>query len=572
MQKYYHKGVIKSGYLCRSLTGVRVKALDVNGNILAESISGKQGEYKVEAETPINTISFELAGYILKRITNTNSDDNFIRLLENKIIGYQPKLWFNPGEDIDVYINSPVNYKATLIRHGIKTSSILNLGTFTSQLQTLPDSKFVKEGLGWEKSFSYKLPTFIEPGIYSLDIQSVESKESYRLSFLVSTPPSEYGKKTRLLVLASTNNWQTYNVWGGRSRYRNFEDEARLSLKDRIYIMGVKTIPEGLRAKIKEMLGNNIVVTEKDHPNAWQFKELGVNRPHPNCSVIDDDPYTPFTSHLTAGEWRVLAWLEREKFSYDIVSGNELHNNPDLLLNYNAIILNTHCEYWSREMFAGLETFNNNGGSILNLSGNSIYREITFKQGGNNIRCVSLRYEKSAGDETQVIGVRFDMRGYGNCSPYTILNSKHWTFKGLNIPENNEFGKQSLNNPSGGAEGDDFNPVKPGMLTQLNGNGGSGWETDKISPSAPKDIKLIAKGTNKNNGGADMIIREFGKTRGMLFSASSITFGGTLLVDEVSSGIVNNVLRHIKNYNNSKTNKTEEKDTISSLSPLSQNL
>jgi hypothetical protein len=557
MKQYYHKGVIKSGYLCKSLSGVNVKALNENGEVLGICKSDKKGNYLVESAQPINSVTFELERYVPKQVSAAANDNNFIRLLENRIIGYQPSLWFKPGDNVDVFVHSPVNYKVSLIRHGIKTSVAMMLGTYPAQSQTLPDAKFVKDGLTWEKSFSYKLPSFITPGIYSLDIQSVETEENYRIPFLVATPSAELGKKSRVLVLSSTNNWQTYNVWGGRSRYRNFEDAGGTGLKDLIYVTAVKTIPENLRARIKKMLGKNIVVTEKDHPNAWQFKELAINRPHPNCSVIDDDPYVPFTSHLTAGEWRVLAWLERENINYDVVPGYELHNNPGLLLNYNAVILNTHCEYWSREMFEGLKIFNDRGGSILNLSGNSIYREITFMPGSKNIRCVSLRYEKSAGDETQVIGVRFDMRGYGNCAPYKVLNHKHWVFKGLNLADGSLFGEKSLNNPSGGSEGNDFNPVKPGMLTNLNGNGGSGWETDKLSGTAPKDIKPVAKGTNKNNGGADMIVREFGKDKGMLFSASSITFGGTLLIDDASSGIVKNVIRHIENYNKAKEAKTE---------------
>ena len=557
MKKYYHKGIIKSGYLCNSLAGVTVKALNNSGEVVNICRSDKKGRYTVESDYPISSVSFELEGYVTKQVDAGTPDNNFIRLLENRIIGYQTGLWCKPGEDVDVFVNSPVNYKVSLIRHGIKTSIAMMLGTHPAQNQILPDSKFVKEGLSWEKSFSYKLPSFITPGIYSLDIQSVFTEENYRISFLISTPEAELGKKSRLLVLTSTNNWQTYNVWGGRSRYRNFEDERGSGLKDLIYITAVKVIPENLRAKIKTMLGKNIVVTEKDHPNAWQFRELAVNRPHPNCSVIDDDPYVPFTSHLTAGEWRVLAWLERENINYDIVSGYELHNNPELLSNYDAVILNTHCEYWSREMFEGLQSFNNKGGSILNLSGNSIYREVTFMPQSRNIRCVSLRYEKSSGDETQVIGVRFDMRGYGNCTPYKVINHKHWVFKGLNLANGSLFGEKSLNNPSGGSEGSDFNPVKPGMLTNLNGNGGSGWETDKLSSTAPKDIKPVAKGINKNNGGADMVVREFGKDRGLLFSASSITFGGALLIDDASAGIVKNVLRHIENYNKAKEAKME---------------
>ncbi len=81
----------------------------------------------------------------------------------------------------------------------------------------------------------------------------------------------------------------------------------------------------------------------------------------------------------------------------------------------------------------------------------------------------------------------------------------------------------------------------PGMAP-LTGDGGSGWETDKITDSAPADIILLAKGANKRSGGADMIIRE-SSNGNLMFSASSITFGGSLLIDSSCSKIINNVLK-----------------------------
>jgi hypothetical protein len=71
--------------------------------------------------------------------------------------------------------------------------------------------------------------------------------------------------------------------------------------------------------------------------------------------------------------------------------------------------------------------------------------------------------------------------------------------------------------------------------------GASGWETDKLSRQAPKDFVAVAKGLNKH-GGADMVVRDPDGTRGGLFSASSVTFSGSLLIDAVCSKILKNVL------------------------------
>ena len=50
-----------------------------------------------------------------------------------------------------------------------------------------------------------------------------------------------------------------------------------------------------------------------------------------------------------------------------------------------------------------------------------------------------------------------------------------------------------------------------------------------------------AKGLNQN-GGAEMVIREAHGSRGGMFSVSSITFGGSLLIDTSASRITSNVI------------------------------
>ena len=63
-----------------------------------------------------------------------------------------------------------------------------------------------------------------------------------------------------------------------------------------------------------------------------------------------------------------------------------------------------------------------------------------------------------------------------------------------------------------------------------------------MTRTTPADFELVAKGMNPD-GGADMVVREPSRTRGGVFSASSIVFGGSLSVDETCSAIVKNVLK-----------------------------
>ncbi len=72
--------------------------------------------------------------------------------------------------------------------------------------------------------------------------------------------------------------------------------------------------------------------------------------------------------------------------------------------------------------------------------------------------------------------------------------------------------------------------------------GASGHETDKISPSSPPGVRRLAKGTNPDNGGADMVHFET-PSGGAAFSVGSICYPSSLPVDDKVSRLTANVLR-----------------------------
>ncbi len=532
-------GKVTDAFLCKPLPNVKITVKDVDKNILSTAYTYKYGEWELSLSENAYSFKFEKLNYVSKEIVTSEDFPRLVRMLEDNLIGYQNKLWFYPGEEVTAFVHSNSNFNAKLVKHGLNNKDILNLGSFPDATQNVPDGFFVDRGLDWKDTIKYKIPDDAETGLYSLKL-TTDKGAGYSITFVVQ-PKTDQDTDKKILVLASSNNWQTYNVWGGRSRYRNFENPKSAQLISNLKTLGLRFAPENLKTFIKKILRKYTVVSIKNHPNASQFRPLSIRRPHPNCSISEESVMDQFTSHLAAGEWRVTSWLEREGFKYDMISGYELHHNPDILKNYDVFILSTHSEYWSKEMFNTLKQFYNNGGSILNLSGNSIYREVEFLDNGN-LRCTSLRFTDSAEDESQVIIVRFDMRGYGNCAPYKIIKADHWVFNGTNLRKGDLFAQHSLNHHSDkSVKHFDKDPASSPGMAILTGDGGSGWETDKITATAPKDSELLAKGTNNRGGGADMVIRE-SCGKGIMFSASSITFGGTLLIDENCSKIVKNVL------------------------------
>ena len=106
-------------------------------------------------------------------------------------------------------------------------------------------------------------------------------------------------------------------------------------------------------------------------------------------------------------------------------------------------------------------------------------------------------------------------------SPFVVEDASHWVLTGTGLKNGDTFGEKCLHMRCPG--------------------GASGHETDKMSPHSPAGTVLLAKGTNPDNGGAEMVYYETA-SRGAVFSVGSITYVPCLLVDESISRITSNVI------------------------------
>jgi hypothetical protein len=81
-------------------------------------------------------------------------------------------------------------------------------------------------------------------------------------------------------------------------------------------------------------------------------------------------------------------------------------------------------------------------------------------------------------------------------------------------------------------------PAVNGRHVRIEGRGASGWELDR---KAARGFRILARGLNLG-GGAEMSFRDPAGERGGSFSASSLTFVGSLLVDRGASMVAKRVL------------------------------
>ena len=71
--------------------------------------------------------------------------------------------------------------------------------------------------------------------------------------------------------------------------------------------------------------------------------------------------------------------MEREGFAYDLYAETQLHAGLLDLDAYRVLVISTHPEYWSREMYAAVKRWVfERGGRLVYLGGNGLNCEVSF--------------------------------------------------------------------------------------------------------------------------------------------------------------------------------------------------
>lgn len=441
-----------------------------------------------------------------------------IRLLSERIFGYVWPKWSRSGDVAAYRIHSPEPYRLSLVRCGRERGPEQLLGWIDEHgpratVQVLPDGDFTQCGVGWRDSGSVVAPA--QPGLYYFQAEG-ESGASFSFPWIVAPP----APTCDLAVLASTNTWSAYNNFGGRSNYVN-----------------ASHLPDHPTVVAHDDLLRYREGTPKEHSfTDDEYDPLSFERPEPlNQIGRTEQPTDPIRGrqpcHLGAAEWRLYSWLERERFRYDLYAEAQLHDGTLDLDRYRALAIHTHPEYWSRQMYSAVRNWVfKRGGRLVYLGGNGLECEVEFldpatlhfrTQDEDPDGPFENRMHRAFEPTAAVLGVMFTSTGAMTAAPYRVIDDSHWAFAGTGLSSGDIFGAASLHERVPG--------------------GASGHETDKRTPSSPPGTRLLAKGMNRDDGGAEMVHFET-SSGGEVFSVGSITWPASILIDPGVSHITRNVL------------------------------
>ncbi len=418
------------------------------------------------------------------------------RIDPGPISGYADRYSFNRGELIDLYIHSGEPLVVTPLRLTESWEPVGDGIKLAAQLQgTLYDRR---KGMKWVKSVSID-SSHLPPGLYQFLLQQ-ESDRGARFSVPIIIKDQ---RPSRLGVVLTTNTWDAYNCFGGVSHYENHHH--------------IRFLWKISRKFFGRLYWDHV---PSRRPNSLFSDE-----------VRHDNFYSTYSSFLVRNELQFLVFLAKKGYQYAVYDDRDLAWDP-IVQQASVLVFCGHSEYWTGDMHYAFEQFVGRGGNV--------FRTIAGMEGTVAFTPLGLTFGLSLSQSVpnKLVGAHTDSEGSFTAAPFRVLVSDHRVFSGTGLRPDDLFGEESRNRPSFDIAG--HRHLR--NIIDLEGqpqNGASGFFTSKVGPGSGA-FTILAIGTNPH-GPAHMVYRDT-PNGGWIFNASSLSFNGALLCDEVAAKIVCNLM------------------------------
>ncbi len=420
--------------------------------------------------------------------------------------GYVNPFSVSKGEVISFHVSTSVTpFSIKIYKLGKTRQLITTVNSITGGVRLVADSSYWY-GCNWPVSYEFLVPMSWSSGIYIGEFSTSVGIKG--IIFFVKE--SVLGSYSKTVVSMSTNTWQAYNIYGGKSLYNNISSNGERSYK------------------------------------------VSYNR--------------PYTDTFGGGQYfswgnKLMIWLDEQNIPVEYTNNFELGTNPHTLDNYDVLVIKGHDEYWSMPERRQIERFVQRGGNVIILSGNTSWWQVRYEDEGRTIVC----YKDSLIDplfhiadsvlavnwssptvndpENKITGVSFRSGGYvaynsvlpkaSGYGDYTVYNSHHWIYEGTNLNDGESFGWQDdiVGYEADGAQFDWINgfPV-------VNGSDGTpaNYKILGISPAANLDGAI--------RGHATMGIYHY-PGGGWVFNGATTDWVHGLANDSIVAKITKNILR-----------------------------
>jgi len=228
----------------------------------------------------------------------------------------------------------------------------------------------------WDVDFEWTVPDDLESGVYAARLRS-EDDEWYTTFFV--RPPK--GTSTADVVfLVPTMSYLAY-----ANDHMMNDDPFTELVNGHTPIMQ----QEDVFLTNHREYGISCYDTHTDGYGSFYSSRL---RP-----LLTNQPkYKDWLGVLPSSTWQFPAdlhlvdWLEEKEYNYDVVTDEDLHHEGyDLLEPYNVVITGTHPEYYSENMWTGLEEYQQSGGRLMYMGADGFYWQASYHP--ENSKIIEIR-------------------------------------------------------------------------------------------------------------------------------------------------------------------------------------
>jgi hypothetical protein len=365
------------------------------------------------------------------------------------IDGYARRLSYAAGETVELCCSTTApTFSVEVARVGGHREIVWMARDVPGNAQPTPEDA-APNGCGWSSSVEFTVPDKWRSGYYEVIFRVVDDVSGHLdegLAFFVVRNSGQHPRAPLLLVL-STNTYNAYNDWGGKSLYTG---GTRVSFE--------RPMAKGFLRKPEPYLRypNLDDVADPEHERFRNWADVhGLAR-------------WSGSSGWYTWERLFVQWAERAGYDVDVAVNADLEQRPDVVDGYPLLVSVGHDEYWSWGMRDTAEQYVEAGGNIAFFSGNSVCWQVRFEDDGQTM--VSYKASPTADPlygtdqqhlvstlwcsqlvgrpENHLTGVSFSRGGYirmGNAVPQasgglTTWRPGHWVFAGCDVHYGDVFG------------------------------------------------------------------------------------------------------------------------------------
>ncbi len=359
---------------------------------------------------------------------------------------------YPPGATVRLQVSSTAAlFELEIVRDGAVETPVMKRSGIAARWQDTPDQCSVV-GCGWETTLEFQVGADWSSGAYRVTLTAEgRDRSPIRCHHLFIVRPEAGRKPGRVLQVAATGSWTSYNTWGGSNHYQgitgpNRDQYATTVSIERPFCRGFVQLPIDAPRVPLEIYSPMAVAPRYPHME-WAYAN-GYSKKYASSG------WASYDSHF-------FRWAEREGYAVDLATQHELHFNPEILDGYDCVVFVGHDEYWTWEMRDAVDTYVERGGHAARFAGNFMW-QTRLEDGGKRQVCYKYRSRAEdpahrSADQTRTSGsweaaeigrpgastfglnaTRGLYVGWGGCAPrgargFPVYRPEHWAFAGTGI-------------------------------------------------------------------------------------------------------------------------------------------